>query len=312
MYVSIFNRTKLLILIATILGLSLSLTGCEKKHEAYVSSSTEIRDNTPHCLVPEASGTTVYSNELVYVDASNTSEGYIMVQYLGTSDDVKLQITGPDYMTYTYDIRNNNIETFPISSGDGTYSIGMYENVEGTQYSTIFSESHDFAITNEYGAFLYPNQYVKFNSDNYAIELGKELVSNAHDDLEAINYVYNYLIENITYDHNKAETVESGYIPDIDHILDIKTGICLDYAAIMTSMLRSQQIPTKMEVGYAGKAYHAWISTYVENIGWINGIVEFDGTNWSLMDPTFAANSGEEAFKNFIGEGDNYMTKFEY
>lgn len=288
------------------------LSGCEEKHEAYVSSSTEIRDNTPNCLVPEASGITVYSNECVSLDASNVSEGYIIFTYLGQSNDVKLQITGPDYMQYTYDIHDNNPEVFPISAGNGLYTIGAFENIEGNQYSTIFMEDLDFNVTNEFGAFLYPNQYVKFNKDSKVVSEAANIVANAHDDLEAIDYIYDYLISNITYDLNKAETVESGYIPDVDHILDIKTGICLDYSAVMVSMLRSQQIPARMEVGYAGNAYHAWISVYAKGIGWINGLVEFNGTDWSLMDPTVAASQGEEKLKAFIGEGDKYLTKFIY
>lgn len=301
---------KLFALIA-VLG-CLMLTACEEKHEPYVSPNTTIRDNTPKCLVPEAPGTVTYGNELVNIDASNSSEGYFIFQYLGDSTEVKLQLTGPDFMTYTYDIHNNEPETFPISAGNGEYTMGVFENVDGNQYATIFNETFNFEITNDFGAFLYPNQYCKFNKDSNVVAKAAELVAPAHDDLEAINYVYNYLIQTITYDQHKAETVESGYIPDVDHILDIKTGICLDYAAVMTSMLRSQQIPARMEIGYAGSAYHAWISAYVTNIGWINGIVEFDGVNWSLMDPTVAANQGEEKLKSFIGDGKTYMTKFIY
>ena len=297
---------------AVIMILSFFLTGCEEKHEAYVSPNTTIRDNTPNCLVPTAPGTVTKGNELVSIDISNSSEGYFIFTYLGQSNDVKLQVTGPDYMTYTYDIHNNNPETFPISAGNGEYTIGAFENVDGNQYATIFSDTLEFNITNDFGAFLYPNQYVKFDKDSNVVSKAAELVAPAHDDLEAINYVYNYLIQNITYDQHKAETVESGYIPDVDHILDIKTGICLDYAAVMTSMLRSQHIPARMEIGYAGNAYHAWISAFVPNIGWINGIVQFDGVNWSLMDPTVAANQGEEKLKSFIGDGKTYVTKYIY
>ena len=140
----------------------------------------------------------------------------------------------------------------------------------------------------------------------------KDLSANCHDDLEVIISVYNYVVENITYDYDKAENVKSGYIPDVDEILRSKTGICLDYSSVMASMLRSQQIPTRLEVGYAGEAYHAWISTYVEDQGWVNGIIQFDGQNWSLMDPTFAANAKEKELKSFIGDGSNYVTKYIY
>ncbi len=35
----------------------------------------------------------------------------------------------------------------------------------------------------------------------------------------------------------------------------------------MTAMLRSQGIPTKLEIGYSGEAYHAWISTWIDGVG---------------------------------------------
>lgn len=305
----IFWAISYTILMTTMLA---ALSGCAKKHEVYVSKSTEIRDNTPVCLVPEAPGERVSSNDYAVIDYSNIGEGYIDIAYLGDSNDVKLQITGPDYMTYTYDIHDNSLETFPISAGNGEYRIGLYELVEGTQYSTIFSEDFEFEVTNEHGAFLYPNQYVKFNKDSEVVKTASQIVANAHDDLEAITAIYNYLIDNISYDVEKAENAQGGYIPDVDEILNIKTGICIDYAAVMTSMLRSQRIPTRMEIGYAGTAYHAWISVYAEGIGWINGLVEFDGISWSLMDPTVAANSGQDKLAKFIGEGDNYLTQYVY
>ena len=138
------------------------------------------------------------------------------------------------------------------------------------------------------------------------------LAQSCNSDLEVVTKVYNYVTSTISYDHAKAATVQSGYTSNVDEIMLSGTGICLDYAAVMASMLRSQNIPTRLEVGYAGQAYHAWISTYITDVGWINGIIEFDGESWSLMDPTFAANSSETALKNFIGNGTNYKTKYIY
>ena len=41
-------------------------------------------------------------------------------------------------------------------------------------------------------------------------------------------------------------------------------------------------------------------------------MIHFDGRNWSIMDPTFAANAGEKELKSFIGDGKNYVTKYIY
>ena len=279
------------------------------------SSKEEVkgsRDCTPKVLTPEANGENVLGNEVASIDISNTSKGYVVITYLGSSPKVKLQITGPNQVTYTYNLTPTNAEVFPLSAGSGTYAIGVYENIEGTQYATSFYEETAVTIEDEFLPFLYPNQYVNFNTDSETVALASKLAYSANSDLEVIDSVYNYIIENISYDEAKAADIASGYLCDVDSTLETGSGICLDYASLMTAMLRSQGIPTQLEVGYAKDVYHAWISTYVAEKGWINGIIEFDGNSWSLMDPTFAANSSEKSLKKFIGEGDNYTVKYIY
>ena len=274
---------------------------------------TGSRDNTPNCLVPEMSGTTVFENELASIDYSNSAEGYIFVTYTGTNEKVKLQITGPDEVKYTYSLNTDgSSDDFPLSAGNGLYLINVFENIRDTQYSLACSTEIDVRLNDPYLPFLYPNQYVKFNKDCKAVEKAVELAAPANSDLDVVSNVFNYIIRNVVYDQEEAETVQSGYLPDIDEVLDTGKGICLDYSALMVAMLRSQQIPTRMEVGYAGDAYHAWLSVFIDGVGWVNGIIEFDGADWSLMDPTFTAANGAEFLESFIGDGDNYKLKYIY
>lgn len=267
------------------------------------------RDNTPVVLTGQADGAVTYGCESVTIDASHISEGYIMVSYTGTNEKVKLQITGPDEVVYTYDL-HGDYETFPLTAGSGSYTVGVFENIEGTSYSTLFTQTIDVKIDDEFGPYLYANQYVNFDGDSKVVEKAEELSRPCNDDLEVIEQVYNYMISNFTYDYDKAESVQSGYLPDVDEVFEAQTGICFDYAAVMAAMLRSQRIPTRLEVGYAGDVYHAWISTYIEEQGWVNGIIQFDGKNWELMDPTFASTSSKP--EDFITNTDEYITKFVY
>lgn len=267
------------------------------------------RDNTPVVLTGQADGTVTYGCESVTIDASHISEGYIMVSYTGTNEKVKLQLTGPDEVVYTYDL-HGDYETFPLTAGSGSYTVGVFENIEGTSYSTLFTQTIDVKIDDEFGPYLYANQYVNFDGDSKVVEKAEELSKPCNDDLEVIEQVYNYMISNFTYDYDKAESVQSGYLPDVDEVFEAQTGICFDYAAVMAAMLRSQRIPTRLEVGYAGDVYHAWISTYIEEQGWVNGIIQFDGKNWELMDPTFASTSSKP--EDFITNTDEYITKFVY
>ena len=133
------------------------------------------------------------------------------------------------------------------------------------------------------------------------------------DPLQKVGAVYNYVIKNTTYDRAKAASVTSGYLPNLDQVLESKQGICFDYAALMTGMLRSQGVPCKLVIGYAGTAYHAWISVWAEGIGWVENAVYFDGTTWQRMDPTFASTGGQsEQIMAYIGNGQNYSAKYLY
>ena len=281
--------------------------------ETLDSAPTEaLRDATPVCLVPHADGTAVASNDVAVIDYSHMSDGYICADYTGTCPKVKLRITGPDTIVYTYDLHGGGYETFPLSSGDGYYDVTIYENISGTNYATCLYADLEVQITDTFGPFLYPNQYVNFNADSKVVAKGQELAEGASSDLEVITRIYDYITRNITYDYDKASDPPTGYTSDVDAILASGTGICLDYAAVMASMLRSQRIPTRLEVGYAQDAYHAWISVYTADTGWLNGIIEFDGNVWTLVDPTFGANTDNKTLKKFIGDGTNYILQKMY
>ena len=273
-------------------GCSGSSSASRKEH------SGPPRDSTPKVLTPSADGVTVYQNDFASIDASNTSQGYVMVKYNGTNEKVKLQITCPDQSCYTYLISDRGAyDTFPLTAGNGSYALQVLENVAGDTYTVSLAQSINVNIEDEFLPFLYPNQYVNFHTDSKAVSKGSDLAKDTYSDLDVVQNIYNYVIKNISYDTEKAQNVSYGYVPDIDDTLSSKKGICFDYAALMASMLRSQNIPTKLEVGYSGDAYHAWISTYIDDKGWVDDIIQFNGDTWQIMDPTLAATNDSAAVK---------------
>ena len=141
----------------------------------------------------------------------------------------------------------------------------------------------------------------------------KELVGSETDTLKKVQLVYDFVVKNVTYDTEKAASVQSGYLPVLDTVLATGKGICFDYAALMVGMLRSQNVPCKLVVGYAGQAYHAWISVWTAETGWVDGAIYFNGSTWQRMDPTFASSSNSsESVMKYIGDGSNYTTKYVY
>ena len=288
-------------------GCSGSSSASRKEH------SGPPRDSTPRVLTPSADGVTVYQNDFASIDTSNTSQGYVMVKYNGTNEKVKLQITCPDQSCYTYLISDRGAyDTFPLTAGNGSYALQVLENVAGDTYTVSLAQSINVSIEDEFLPFLYPNQYVNFHTDSKAVSKGSDLAKDTYSDLDVVQNIYNYVIKNISYDTKKAQNVSYGYVPDIDDTLSSKKGICFDYAALMTSMLRSQNIPTKLEVGYSGDAYHAWISTYIDDKGWVDDIIQFNGNTWQIMDPTLAATNDSAAVKKYVGDGSHYVVKYTY
>ena len=272
------------------------------------------RDATPAVLVPEAPGTETLGTGGVTIDISNRGEGYIMVKYEGDNPRIKVQIARAEQDPYTYDLAPGGYETYPLSEGDGAYAVSVFENLQGTEYALLFRGEFDVRLNDPFRPFLYPNQFVRFSADDKAIAATQEIAAAADDDLGAVELIYSYVTSRLSYDYDKAGAVlaggMSGYLPDIDEAFETKKGICFDYAALMTAMLRAQGIPSQLVIGYAGEVYHAWINVYIENVGWIGRAIYFDGTDWTLMDPTFASTSGSA--KTFTGDGTDYHKLFVY
>jgi len=300
------KHTKKVIFILMII-LVLLITACSSGNKAQGLFKTNV-------LTPVNSNKIVYQNSSVTIDASNISQGYIMVKFKSETDKkIKVQIN-KDGDTYTYDLpADGSYSVLPLTQGNGVYKVKVFENVVNSQYALAYQKSITVKLENEYLPFLYPNQYVNFTKDSQTVKKAEEIAKDAQDELEVVSTIYNYVINNFKYDYDKAQTVKSGYLPDVDNILKTKKGICFDYTAVMCCMLRSLGIPTKLVIGYMGNIYHAWISVYIKDIGWVNNIIQFDGKDWKLMDPTLdsTSNSDKDVIKK-INEGVNYKEKYAY
>lgn len=93
-------------------------------------------------------------------------------------------------------------------------------------------------MSDDYTTFLYPNQYAWYTANSNVVKKAKEIVGSKSKELDKVAAVYDYVVNNFSYDYDKAKTVKSGYVPNPDSILSSKKGICLDYASVMVSMIK--------------------------------------------------------------------------
>ena len=262
-------------------------------------------------LTPEAPGKKTLGSSPLILDISNQDQGYLTAESDSDDSRMNIQLTAPSGVVYSYFLEPDEQTVLPFSEGSGEYLITCYQQVDGNQYAALYTETLTIKLQNEFLPFLYPNQYVDFSSKSKACKLAASLVKEDMTDIDILKIFYAYVTSHISYDYDKADSVEAGYLPDIDDTLSTGTGICFDYAALTTAMLRSQDIPCKLQIGYSGDVKHAWIDVYIRGSGWVTKAVSFDGDTWKLMDPTFDANSdGDEAIQEYIGDESNYTVQF--
>ncbi len=262
-------------------------------------------------LVPEAPGKKTLGTSPLVLDISDTDQGYLTAVSDSTDQMMNVQLTAEDGVVYSYFISPGESAVIPFSSGSSTYQVSCYQQISDSQYAALYADTLEIKLANEFLPFLYPNQYVNFTPDSEASKLALSMVSEDTSDIDALQTIYNYVVSHVTYDYDLADTVASGYLPNIDETLQTGKGICFDYAALTAAMLRSCDIPCKLQIGYAGDIKHAWINVYIRSRGWVDKAVEFSGDSWSRMDPTFDSNSEDkDTIQEYIGDNNNYTVQF--
>lgn len=221
---------------------------------------------------------------------------YTTTAYAATTPEVKLNDNGTitvdydynytnrvkvlvskDSKTYQYELTtgNNDVE-LPLSEGNGTYTVTIAKNTEGTKYAVVKKFTINATNTNE--VFTTANQIVNYDADDAAIELAAELTKDATNEAEKVEAIYEYVVNNYSYDYNKINTIAANttYVPSIEDTFTAKTGICYDISTLVAAMLRSVDVECKVVKGYtpAAATYHAWNQVKV------NG-------QWETMDVTY-------------------------
>lgn len=239
-------------------------------------------------------GATVTTN----IDTSQVNKGIVSVSHNATSNKkIKVMIAKASEK-YTYDL--NSTGQFPLQMGNGEYTISVLENVDGKQYKVIDTKNVNLQAADKNASFLQSTEMINWNNNMKAIKKAKELTINAKTDKEKATLIYDYISKNVKYDYNKANNVETGYIPSVDAVLDTSAGICYDYSVLYGAMLRSVGVPTKMLMGYNTdiKEYHAWNEVYLS-----------ETNEWVTIDTTYDAPSVQSNIAiKMIKNSNDYQT----
>ncbi len=271
------------------LSLCIFVTGCSSSQEYPTDYPQSPAQQVSEILWPQSPGVDVLTDSrYAMVDMSNVSQGYVTARLLSSASKIKLQIS-KDEKKYNYDLTSSDYTAFPLQMGNGIYTIKILSQIEGTKYAVVASTQKEVTIQDEFSVYLYPNQVVNYGPDSIVVNKSFELTKDDKDNLTRIYHLFEYTVDVLDYDYEKADYVSDTYVlPDLTQAIENGSGICFDYASLLAALCRIQGIPARVIVGWTDIEYHAWVEIYLENEGWINPKVYFAKKDWSLVDPTFS------------------------
>lgn len=262
---------------------------------------------------------TLIENDTVTLDIESLSLGAVRVRYNKTDSSQKVKlIIQKDKMRYIYNLQaDGQWQTYSFQMGSGSYNLQVLVNKKDNLYNAVLDTDLEVELSSQEAPFLHSNPMVRFSEDSKTVELARSLTQGKTTDREKAQAIYEYVVNNIKYDYDKAKTVKPGYRPDCDEILEAGKGICFDYASLLSAMLRAVDIPAKLVTGYVAprNSYHAWNEVYLNDS--LPSEVELDKPfcqeGWVRLDATHRANARDSARSlEFTGNDLNYVERLEY
>lgn len=207
------------------------------------------------------------------INKDNTSNGIIKISLTDLKStingrDVKVLVTKEDNK-YQYNAILNEFYV-PLQMGTGEYTVQILVMMEGNKAKVIEGLKFTVDKIDETKMYTYSIPLIEYSVSKKAIPSYKDLVVKIDGNDKKMSTIYDNIVKNISYDTEKAKTVQTGYVPVIDNVFELKKGICYDYSSLLAGSLRSLNIPTRLVMGYRHDidVYHAWNEVYI-NGKWI-------------------------------------------
>lgn len=237
------------------------------------------------------------------------NRGYLLIRAADGYGETMLRLRrlGSEHRDNTRVMPEDEVMAAPFLQGNGRYEVTLYGMLSQNSGVVLLETQVELNLDDARIPYLYPSQQISFDDDTRAAELAGELCRDLRTDPEKIGAVYRYVVDAIAYDEVLAETVRPGYRTDADRTLEDGKGICLDIAALLCVMLRSQGIPARIECGrMKDGTLHAWVSAYSDHSGKAENH-SFAAGSWTSLDPTFAIGGGTvPGIKSLQYGGENY------
>lgn len=198
--------------------------------------------------------------------------------YITTKKDGEEALAVIPVTDYTFD------DEFYLRFGPGSYEVTVSvpeikeKNSDKFYYQGVAQFTVENIVTEDQRDSL-PSRGVQSDSPEI-IAIANDLMKDTMSDRDKAKAVYEYTAKTISYDVKKLKNSEFEWDDSALKVLNLKTGICQDYAYLAIALLRAGDMEARYIAGSAGSGFnyarHAWVE------------VKVDG-EWLIMDPTWGA-----------------------
>lgn len=211
----------------------------------------------------------------------------LYIDYLDT-DKKGIVVIEKDKASVIYKVEDS--EFIALTNGDGIYNIKLYKTKSGITCTPVGKFEIEASNTSKNTVYSKQSYYSNYSStDEKFNSLSEELWGKSEN---IVDYIWNCYIETAEYpyDYDKSTSITNGllmrYRPNVADLVEEEKGICLDKSAVMASLLRAMDIPTKIVFGHYKEMYHAWVEVYYNN-------------QWLMFDPTLKIDYSSKDIENY-------------
>lgn len=187
-----------------------------------------------------------------------------------------------------------NLKTILQAMSESHYTFDFHIKIQGGRIAVPVqgSFSNYNQSSAEFSLYLGSEEYIESNDPDIA---ARAILLNNSNPWVVVENVISFVASHLTY-------LDELHIPGAASAMSSGTGVCFDYACLMTALLRDCGIPARYAEGLvlpdsvsdaeiiefrrgngiisANSSRHAWVEYYLPQVGWVaSDPTWYDGTN---------------------------------
>ncbi|MBS3909538.1 MAG: transglutaminase domain-containing protein [Actinobacteria bacterium] len=202
--------------------------------------------------------------------------GAVVTTLIPKTIEHKQLVLGMDFSrdpTRIYDVGDNRYAEFTVEDPQEDFDIRILVTLKLFRYDLSTARDSGLAAPlSEAERAAYTKEERFIEKDHPSIREAAERI-NGIDDVDTVKKIHDFVAENLSYDKSKAEKAMAKTY-GAARALEIKSGVCVEYADLFIALCRAKGIPAKYVGGIPtegeslGKG-HAWAEVYLANHGWV-------------------------------------------